>query len=736
MNKKGILIVIVAAAVLALGGWLLMNRGPAVPTFTIAADQTFAGDYSVSEGTRVVVQNGATLTVEGDLLVQGSLVCEGGPLKIVVGGTLIVERHIQCDRPEQLAAGDLGTGIILIAKSFDIGKDAVIISNGHVQVVTDASKIADTQEKIDTLYQEAATYRSEKFHIGPMVPIEQIPKNVPGRPVSTVTPVPPVASRSVVAAAERNVVSRTLVPLAQAQGEVPATDTAGNPVDDTVKVGGTWIVGKPDTPPPFELKVPTPPAGISKIILNFDFGGKDVIINYFDLTGPDGLPGKNADGSCNVTGGDGKDAMRLMVRAANISINEFDLHLGSGGAGGRAETSRDCDPGIAKGGAGGASGNFKMVAEQGFEIVGAFNIYPGKGGAGGKAIAYGKKGEDGCGGKQGGEATSTGGKGGDNKKLLVITGTVAGTDNVTIHEVVGGAGGNGESYGGKGGDGTGPGCPGGPGGKATSTGGKGGDTSCSKFPCTGGDGGTASATPGMGGRGGQGSTTEPGGDGGKGGDAKATGGTGGAGKTANGTDGEILDEKGGDGGNGGDGCGPGSGGAGGNGNPNGNPGADGKNLCVPVNANQTSVTDTNANSNTNTNVNTNSTTNTNTNSNTNSTNANTNQTPQPDVHISVQTYSFTHVIGETECPTPIGIMQLTGTIPAGTILEVDASTLPKWLASAQAGGTQSASLRFTCVLDDYVSQSLNANVKVRARQQDGTVIEDFTVQVSGQVIAR
>jgi hypothetical protein len=360
--------------------------------------------------------------------------------------------------------------------------------------------------------------------------------------------------------------------MVQAAEPEAATDAAGNPVPGAVKIGGTWVIGNPAVKPPFNLSVPTPPADISKIILNFDFGGNDVEIADFELTGPDGRKGTDdVNQSCTAKGGDGQDAMRLNVRADTITIRNFDLHLGNGGPGGDAVTKDDCDPAEATGGKGGQGGNFKMVAGEGFAVTGEFNIFPGVGGQGGKAVATGKIGEDGCDGKKGGEATATGGPGGDNKKVLVAQG-VNGTDNIDIRELRGGRGGAGEANGGKGGDGTGPDCNGGPGGKATAAGGKGGDTTCNRFPCVGGDGGDASAKPGKGGTGGPGSPTENGGDGGNGGDASANQGVGGSGKTANGGYGQVKIFSGGDGGNGGDRCQPGAGGSGGSGDPIGQDG--------------------------------------------------------------------------------------------------------------------------------------------------------------------
>lgn len=707
MPRKSLFLALGVLVLLALGGLAWWWNGSAgIPTRTFETDTLLEGNFSVPVGTKVVVKNGATLTVNGDLLVGGLLECDGGPLNLVVNGTFTVAKTLRCDRTETLPVGDLGLGISVVSGNFDITKDAVVVSNGHVQLVHEAAKLAKTKEALDALYAEASKYRQEERHLGPLAPLDEIPDSAVGKPVSVD---PGSTSRS----GWVGTIARALARPALAHEE-PAVDASGNPVANTVKVGGTWYVGTPGTAPPPNLSVPTPPKGVDKIIVNFDFGKDGVNLSDFELTGPDGRAGTDAQGSCTVTGGKGEDALRLLVRADNIAINNLDLHLGSGGPGGKATTSKDCDPGVATGGEGGLAGNFKMVASGDFSITGAFNLFPGKGGAGGKGTAYGKNGDDGCGGLNGGDATATGGAGGDNNKLLTASGSISGTENISVREMVGGRGGDGEANSGTGGNGTGPGCAGGAGGKATALGGVGGNTTCAKFPCTGGAGGDPTANPGAGGNGGAGSATEPGGNGGAGGDAAATPGKGGTGTTANGTDGSVKAETGGAGGAGGDGCGPGTGGAGGAGKPEGEKGKDGKNLCV-VNQNvnsQTTPTNENANLNTNTAT-----------------------IPTPEVSISSNNLTFAHDIGTTACPTPIGTVRYTTkNLPEGASVDVDESTVPPWLTytlgDALNAGTD---FKFTCTLERYESQALTANVKIRVLDANDQVIKEFTVTVQGTI---
>src|SRR3989338_38603 len=406
--KWGIIVILL---VLIGGSWWYLGRGrvdtglPIARTFNEST--TLEGNFSVLPGTRVVAANGATLTVNGDLIVQGSLECDGGPLDLRVGGKFFVEQEIKCNRPENLPSGDVGNSIIVVAKSFDITKEAVIISNGHVQMVTDESKLALTSEALLKLYDEAGKYRGEKWHIGPFTPLEEIPLETKGRPVSAAYPLRQTSASQIE--------SGPVLFISTANAQEPAVDNEGNPVPGAIKIGGTWVVGNPNAARPPVLNIPTPPKDVNKIILNFDFGNNEVNIADFELTGPDGRPGQDDSGSCNVRGRRGEDAMRLLVDAGNIRVANFNLHLGSGGPGGSATTNKDCDPGTAIGGEGGSSGNFKMIASDNFSIEGAFNIFPGVGGLGGTATAYGKQGKDACAGENCGNATATRGQRGDNK---------------------------------------------------------------------------------------------------------------------------------------------------------------------------------------------------------------------------------------------------------------------------------------------------------------------------------
>ena len=540
------------------GAYYIYNSGLGLDEGVVyASDTTLPGDTVINSGERITLKDGATLTVEGNLNINGELECDNGPLNLVVLGSVSAGGQITCQ-------GEGGLNIIA-QNNITFSDDTEVVSDGSVQITSNASKIAKSEEAIEAIYNETGENSGEGTRIGPMIEGGTV-----GSGVSSA--MPQSSQKSPIA-------FLGLVKIAAAQEE-SARDKEGNELPGVV-ISGTWTIGEGGAPPA-GVEVGTPGKKVKKIILNFDFGdnGK-VTLKNFHLVGPKGRAGESDEGtSCNAKGGDGEDAFRFRVQAKDITLDNFRLELGDGGEGGFAETSKDCDPGIARGGKGGEAGNFKMTAIGAIQIN-SFHIVPGRGGVGGAAIGNGRDGLNACPGTKGGDATATGGDGGKNKKELAVAGGVSGIGKVTIDTVGGGFGGDATASPGKGGDGSACKCNGGNGGKGTATAGKGGDASLSGIAGTseGGDGGNASSFGAVGGVGGSCAVNQPkGGNGGKGGDAKSTFGKGGNAVTK-GSDGEVKDETGGDGGNGGDGCGFGRGGKGGAGNPPGKNGADGKLIC-------------------------------------------------------------------------------------------------------------------------------------------------------------
>lgn len=529
-------------------------------TTVYTVDTVLSGDHVVPSLEKVVLKNGAKLTVNGNYTVEGKLKCEDGSLNLHVNGDFTLNNRMECELNEGV---DGVAGIALVVSGgIEFSEDAEVVSNGHVQIVDDAEHLATTQEEIDEIFDETGENSGDGPRFGPFHSNEDV-----------VYDVSPVASFG---ADELVVMGNVFVQPAHAQAVGPP-----------IIIRGKMIIGRGQRPPGV-IFVPQPPPNVKKIILYFNFGpNRTANLRNLTIFGPDAHDGAPDEGSCTVAGEDGKNAMRFRGRAQTIVLDNFSIFLGDGGAGGRAETSNDCDPGVATGGAGGESGNFKLSATESIQIK-SFNIFPGTDGDGGEAVAHGKTGEVGCPGKKGGDATATGGAGSDALKKLSARGNVRGIDNISVASVDAGDGGDATANPGNGGNGTTCGCAGGPGGAGTATGGDGGDTNFTVPPGithdvssdTPGDGGDATVNPATGGTGGSCPVNVgPGGNGGKGTNSSATHGLAGTGGGGGGIDGNKS-EPGGTGGNGGDGCNEGAGGDGGSGDPDGDPGDPGKRICL------------------------------------------------------------------------------------------------------------------------------------------------------------
>lgn len=525
-----ILAAVVAAAVIAVICWYFFGKTEVV---VVAENMTVSGNYTVEKGTRAEIINGAVIIVEGDTIILGEI------------------------------SGD-EKGVAIVAKgnvTFDA--DAKITSKGNVQIVGDASALADTPEKINEAFDEAGRDEGVEPRVGPFIPSTGSSASIGSAPYALNTKT-------------KNAIENGVVALLAKTARAANAQAAEEP-DVIVTLSGTLDLSDADAADEKSRK--------KIIILEFPASAGKVQMNLRNLTiiGPQNAP-KGADdkgNNCDAKGGVGSDGLRLRGHAWGIDINNFTVTLTKGGDGGDAETKIDCDPGVARGGDGGDSGNMKLTADNNLKISGAFHIIPGKSGNGGEAIAHGK---DAAPGQKGGAAEAYGGKGKDNKKELSAKGAVEGTSNVTIDVLVGGDGGNATADGGNGGDNVGCGNNGGAGGEAVAEGGKGGNASLIVFGALspvfdiGGNGGDADAIAGKGGNGGDCDAKGKGGNGGKGGGATDKEGKGGAGDTA-GVDGVSV-STGGSGGDGGSGCPEGKGGKGGIGDTSGADGADGKNLCV------------------------------------------------------------------------------------------------------------------------------------------------------------
>ena len=522
-------------------------------TVVIDKDTTINNNFTIANNKEVILKDGATLTVIGNMTINGTLSCDRGSLAAVVRDTLTVTGKINCILGESTSPQN-GIAITLTAKHILFDKNSALNANGHIEVTTDAAKLLLKEDAIANVYEETTQDKGISNRIGPFTDGE----NTLAVPTETKTP--------------------------------DTNGTESNTSD--MVIGGTWSIGDQDIIP---SELPSPPPtqnkNMKEVLVLLDTGERGALtLQDLHVIGKNGRAGADDIAkNCTATGKNGENAFHVRVNAGSVTLNNFQLDLGGSGKGGDAETKKDCTSAVAQGGAGGEAGNFKITASESIHILN-FTITPGRGGNGGNAVARARNGENSCPGENGGDATATGGSGGKSKKELTTMGNITGLDTIKTERVVGGDGGNALATPGKGGSATECGCSGGKGGDGNATGGKGGDAFASVPLSTteghGGDGGSADTRGAPGGNGGSCPHKQSGGDGGRGCEAKATPGAVGRGVTASGNIGVVKNQGGGDGGAGGDGCNPGVGGQGGIGAPIGAPGPLGKNMCadtVPVN---------------------------------------------------------------------------------------------------------------------------------------------------------
>ena len=187
-----------------------------------------------------MVSNDAKLTFEQDLIIRGELVCADGALSFSVKAHMILSGKLGCNRDENLPEGDLGLGIVVQANSFESSDDAVIYSNSHIQILSNDVKVASTQAELDQIYEEAGTYRGEKWHMGPFTPTEQIPAGTPGLPEAS-------AGSHI----SWNMDHVTSLPTGQAGSNfsIPFINKAQAADPPITRIGGTWVVGTGGPPP-------------------------------------------------------------------------------------------------------------------------------------------------------------------------------------------------------------------------------------------------------------------------------------------------------------------------------------------------------------------------------------------------------------------------------------------------------------------------------------------------------
>lgn len=443
------------------------------------------------------------------------------------------------------------------------------------------------------------------------------------------------------------------------------------------------------------------------------FGGSNINV-------PDAGDGGNATendaqdpNKPEVRGGNGGNGGQVRVRATgNINFNGSQanptrIRLAHGGNGGNA-TMIATAPGAsatATAGNGGKSGTMNVRALGGINIAnaGGLVIEVGRGGRGGSATATGADGADAgaAAAQAGGAGTATAGKGGDTPDAqLRARGNVTGANNISMTGGSAGVGGVATSTAGKGGNGNETFPNGAVGGNMTANGGAGGLAQARNlagaFIAPGGMGGNASFAGGLGGTGWDGCSADPkkvGGNGGMGGSGSGASGVGGATGTAAGAPGNVTVAGGtGDGGAGGDGDGPGTGGAG---------GTDG---IAPA----AGGTRTNGGANF-------------------QTAADGNPCPNFAIDRTQLPTEFTHIVGTTGCPQPIGTITITNNSSSQS-LTWSASSASQLTVSPSSGGLEpNQSVLLSVSFNCSQSTGFSGSVSVTVTQAGVTSTQTYTI---------
>ncbi len=194
MNKYSLWAVIIGGItsilVLLFLSWWMFFR---VSYIVYAEDTVIEGNFVITEEQPVLLKNNAKLTIKGDAVLAGELTCKNGGVQLEVDGFLSLANEINCDEdPQEVAAENAGVSIV--AKGgLMMGKDAIIDSEGSVQIVDVSEKVATSQEAIDKVFDQVEVVATAGVQIGPLSNEEEAqsfgtPKEV--APVSKGKPLP------------------------------------------------------------------------------------------------------------------------------------------------------------------------------------------------------------------------------------------------------------------------------------------------------------------------------------------------------------------------------------------------------------------------------------------------------------------------------------------------------------------------------------------------------------------
>src|SRR3989338_4839201 len=96
MNKKWVIVIIIVA-MLATAGLIVFKTQKKMVTRVIDTNMVVKGDFIIAPNQEILLKN-AQLVIEGDVVIDGELDCQGGALRANVKKNLIVKKKINCVR--------------------------------------------------------------------------------------------------------------------------------------------------------------------------------------------------------------------------------------------------------------------------------------------------------------------------------------------------------------------------------------------------------------------------------------------------------------------------------------------------------------------------------------------------------------------------------------------------------------------------------------------------------------
>ena len=175
MKKITILIIVLIVVIALIIGaiyYLIQPKEKKTeqPVGVIDADTTIEGDYELIPGEKLVIKNGAKVTINGNLKNDGEIECENGSLNLIVNGNAEINDKLTCENPTEESDNDIN---MVVADSLTLNENATITTDGSLQIVEKEEDLATTQQEIDQKFEEAAADTCDGNCLGPLIGPEE-----------------------------------------------------------------------------------------------------------------------------------------------------------------------------------------------------------------------------------------------------------------------------------------------------------------------------------------------------------------------------------------------------------------------------------------------------------------------------------------------------------------------------------------------------------------------------------